>query len=1198
MENNTSISFFAAEVKEVVYTDTEANTIYGVRVRAMGDPGPTNNIDDATVQTAIPLNYNFVRVPIVGEVVLCLRAPSAYQTGTRSQQNLYYLDVVSLQSSVHHNGIPTVTDVKAAPNTSNSDGYEQSSAGNTNKQQPPSIDPNFTEISTAKPLQHYVGDVILEGRYGQSIRLSSSPKSGEFAVPPKFSGASGKPITIFKNTTQGNDTKRINDFVTEDFTNEENVFVLASGQNLEFEQASTSLKSADSKGITSWKDENWGTTPQALLSSGRIVFNSTQQEIIAFAKNGIGLSSETVITIDAKDNVSINADKIELGTDADEPIILGNKFKSWAESLIDDLAKLVVITPVGPSSPLSASPQWASIMAYKAQIPSILSDIAFSMKTSSGKSGSAKFKDIPAPNFVLTPEQIEEKKEEKAKVEEKLQETELNQDERNALADVANRAEQEIKTKEAVKAEVVTTLSAEDITENAAEITSTIQTGTVDPTDPVLDEDFQPEGELTPPLSEEELEAGNTPGAEEELAQWVQDYEVDEDEEDDEEVEFEFLDTPYVSPGATTFAASSLWVVPKLIQDYGKAIALAVSKEIEFGLEENPSGSFGLGNDRIAAMMANVNCRPGNSPWHAAAVATYFKEADISIVPPAEETGAEVTTENNEASGSEATSPATQPTVGVPIPTEGASTVTGWLDWGRKTNRFVLTPVMGSAVIIGTIEEDPNESGKRLETATDIGITVQIIDNERVMAALVTQGVLKLVEVNVQSTLGFILPADKDLDPIPWTPAGTSGPLPEGKPGYVIVYSKSNPEKRHVVFQQGSGAQPGRPGGTNPSSKVPWNNLVYGTAGQSTIAGGGCGICSTSAVVRNLTGNQEVDAYLFGLRFGGHDYGPPEDAKKYPKDSKNYHAAGPGGGNGSYRTIMTEVPQKYGLKTKSNPTKEEAIAVFQKGGYMLGVGSGEKPFSGGGHYVYFFDYHQGKFYCGNSVLAWNNQGYTWEHIKKQSNVQLVLVWSDNPPVDPMQRQGPQVSLESPPETDLPPGEGVDGVPGDLIAAMKKFGITNKLEKAHFLSQCAHESGNFKWKTEFASGAAYEGRSDLGNNRAGDGKRYKGRGYIQITGRSNYTTINTWMKQNGYNDDVVANPELLATKYPALSAVWFWTQQQGVKQFPSKAKEGATSAVVEKITRWINGGTNGLDDRKKKFSFYWDKLKDNNPDPYV
>ena len=146
MENNTSISFFAAEVKEVVYTDTEANTIYGVRVRAMGDPGPTNNIDDATVQTAIPLNYNFVRVPIVGEVVLCLRAPSAYQTGTRSQQNLYYLDVVSLQSSVHHNGIPTVTDVKAAPNTSNSDGYEQSSAGNTNKQQPPSIDPNFTEI--------------------------------------------------------------------------------------------------------------------------------------------------------------------------------------------------------------------------------------------------------------------------------------------------------------------------------------------------------------------------------------------------------------------------------------------------------------------------------------------------------------------------------------------------------------------------------------------------------------------------------------------------------------------------------------------------------------------------------------------------------------------------------------------------------------------------------------------------------------------------------------------------------------------------------------------------------------------------------------------------------------------------------------------------------------------------------------------
>ena len=275
-----NISIFAAEVKEVIYQDKLPNAIYGIRIRDVSTPGSNENLDGIEMQVAIPLNYNFVRIPIVGEVVLALRAPGSYATGTRNSQTLYYLDVVSLQSSVHHNGLPTISAATLNPITSDSDKYENSSTGNTNKQQPPSIDPNFTEISTTKPLQHYVGDIIMEGRYGQSIRFSSTPKSGDFAVAPKFSGASGKPITIIRNTTQGTDTQRINDFVTETFTNEENVFVLASGQNLEFEQASKVLSSSKSKGITSWQDENWGTTPQALLSSGRIIFNSTQQEIL------------------------------------------------------------------------------------------------------------------------------------------------------------------------------------------------------------------------------------------------------------------------------------------------------------------------------------------------------------------------------------------------------------------------------------------------------------------------------------------------------------------------------------------------------------------------------------------------------------------------------------------------------------------------------------------------------------------------------------------------------------------------------------------------------------------------------------------------------------------------------------------------------------------------------------------------------
>lgn len=175
-----------------------------------------------------------------------------------------------------------------------------------------------------------------------------------------------------------------------------------------------------------------------------------------------------------------------------------------------------------------------------------------------------------------------------------------------------------------------------------------------------------------------------------------------------------------------------------------------------------------------------------------------------------------------------------------------------------------------------------------------------------------------------------------------------------------------------------------------------------------------------------------------------------------------------------------------------------------------------------------------------------------------------------------------------------PGKPSKTPPPDVVKAMKDYGITSPLEQAHFLAQCAHESGQFAWKREFASGKAYEGRSDLGNTSAGDGVRYKGRGYIQITGKANYTSYNKYLKGRGINDDVVANPELLEGKYAADCSVWFWcvAGPSGVKNFPKKAKEGASVDVVTKISKWVNGGTNGLNDRIEKFGYYWSVLEKN------
>jgi hypothetical protein len=380
------INLQPAEVLEVLYSDSNPNLIYGIKVKIL-DSSPISGDNPEMSPSAItakPLNTSFIRIPIVGEVVLILKAPSSYATSVREATETYYLDIISLQSSIHHNALPSVTikTIEKGKASGDSDKYNEAGSGNNQQPKDPQIDVNFTENPTVKPLQPYVGDVLIAGRYGNSIRFSTTPKPGKFTVQPNWAGGpTSAPITIFRNSKQVIDTKKTNDYITEDFTNEENVIVQASGQNITFEQASGVTTSIESKKITSWKDESWGTTPQTLISSGRIVFNSTQKEIIAFAKNGIGLSTETSIAIDAKEDVSINGTKIELGTEADEPLILGNKWKEWANGLIDDLAKLTVVTPVGPSSPLSASPQWASIAAYKGKIDSLLSDLSFTKKS-------------------------------------------------------------------------------------------------------------------------------------------------------------------------------------------------------------------------------------------------------------------------------------------------------------------------------------------------------------------------------------------------------------------------------------------------------------------------------------------------------------------------------------------------------------------------------------------------------------------------------------------------------------------------------------------------------------------------------------------------------------------------------------------------------------------------------------------------
>ena len=131
--------------------------------------------------------------------------------------------------------------------------------------------------------------------------------------------------------------------------------------------------------------------------------------------------------------------------------------------------------------------------------------------------------------------------------------------------------------------------------------------------------------------------------------------------------------------------------------------------------------------------------------------------------------------------------------------------------------------------------------------------------------------------------------------------------------------------------------------------------------------------------------------------------------------------------------------------------------------------------------------------------------------------------------------------------------------------------SNPLRLAHFMAQLAHESCGFVYMEEIASGQAYEGRKDLGNVHPGDGRRYKGRGPIQLTGRANYRAYG---RKIGI--DLEAHPEIAAVpSLGMLTACLYW-HDHGLNAL-------ADADDVERITRKINGGVNGLADRKARLA---------------
>jgi predicted chitinase len=144
----------------------------------------------------------------------------------------------------------------------------------------------------------------------------------------------------------------------------------------------------------------------------------------------------------------------------------------------------------------------------------------------------------------------------------------------------------------------------------------------------------------------------------------------------------------------------------------------------------------------------------------------------------------------------------------------------------------------------------------------------------------------------------------------------------------------------------------------------------------------------------------------------------------------------------------------------------------------------------------------------------------------------------------------------------------DRIINDLNACLVRFQINTSVRIRHFISQISHESGGGKWMKELASGDDYEGRKDLGNTQPGDGRKYKGAGFIQLTGRANYSDFSKYMNDPKVMDGV----DYVALNYPATSAGYWWYNNR-MNALCDK------NPSVEEVTRKVNGGLRGIEDRK-------------------
>ena len=310
-------------VKEVKLQDSDSDNLHAIVVSV-------NNLSKTFVDiTAYPLDTNIKRVPVVGELVYLVQNQSPNASGKHRSQNYYYISSVSLQRNVNHNALPkSNTPFQGAAGASD---YQSAGAGNpeSNTDTPFKFDFGFEEVKDVSALQPFSGDVLIECRFGQSIRLGYTPSNSKTTQSPSWKGDPTSPITIIRNTQNSSGW---NKFVIEDVNDDDSSIYLTSGQKVNL--STSNLGS--------------GLTPASTYQGSQIILNSEQ------------------VAINSKTDSVILSSKSDIGLSTSDYKVALNSYLDDLLDILETIANGKYPTPVGPTGPLA--PAVTKVKALKQKI--------------------------------------------------------------------------------------------------------------------------------------------------------------------------------------------------------------------------------------------------------------------------------------------------------------------------------------------------------------------------------------------------------------------------------------------------------------------------------------------------------------------------------------------------------------------------------------------------------------------------------------------------------------------------------------------------------------------------------------------------------------------------------------------------------------------------------------------------------------